>query len=227
MGDLFAGENWLSPTPSYYEIQGRAAEIARSLGTPAGAEHLFLGMLHAGSWPLLPLEPLIDLGAAEDAVLRLLRSPDYTPPPRPGFPAAANDVPLLGGDIAAEQHDSHLGLEHALLAMMRARESVPARALASLADLGTLEAALLAAQESPPGPPADAVFLPEGRPLDSVLLKAVGDALPADTTFGFNFDDRGRTWLHVFGPDAGNDPALTRRVLNTALARLDRAPLDD
>jgi hypothetical protein len=225
MGDVFAGENWLSPTPSYYEVLGRAAEIARSLGTPAGAEHLFLGMLHAGSWPLRPLEPLIDLGAAEDAVLRLLRSPDYTPPPRPAFPAAA-DVPLLGGEVAAAQQDSHLGLEHALLAMMRARESVPARALASLADLGTLEAALLAAQDSPPGPPADAVFLPEGHPLDSALLTAVGDALPADTTFGFNFDDSGRGWLHVFGPGAGGDPALARRVLNTALARLDRPPLD-
>ena len=36
----------LSPTPHYYEIRGRAAEIARTLGSQiGGAEHLFLGML--------------------------------------------------------------------------------------------------------------------------------------------------------------------------------------
>jgi hypothetical protein len=34
----------LSPTPHYYEISGRAAEIARALGSPVGgAGHLFLG----------------------------------------------------------------------------------------------------------------------------------------------------------------------------------------
>jgi hypothetical protein len=39
----------LSPTPHYYRIMGRAAEIARSLGSRiGGAEHLFLGMLHDG-----------------------------------------------------------------------------------------------------------------------------------------------------------------------------------
>ena len=43
----------LSPTPHYYEIKGRAAEIARALGSPVGgAEHLFLGMLHDGGWPV-------------------------------------------------------------------------------------------------------------------------------------------------------------------------------
>jgi len=42
MGQAFNGA--LSPTPHYYEIQGRAAEIARALGSPVGgAEHLFLG----------------------------------------------------------------------------------------------------------------------------------------------------------------------------------------
>jgi hypothetical protein len=47
MGRGFDG--MLSPNPHYYEIQGRAAEIARALGSPVGgAEHLFLGMLHDG-----------------------------------------------------------------------------------------------------------------------------------------------------------------------------------
>lgn len=46
-------DGMLSPTPHYYEIRGRAAEIARASGSPAGgAEHLFLGMLHDGGWPV-------------------------------------------------------------------------------------------------------------------------------------------------------------------------------
>jgi hypothetical protein len=49
MGAVFDGA--LSPNPHYYEITGRAAEIARALGSPAGgAEHLFLGILHDGGW---------------------------------------------------------------------------------------------------------------------------------------------------------------------------------
>ena len=47
MGRAFDGT--LSPNPHYYEIKGRAAEIARALGSPVGgAEHLFLAMLHDG-----------------------------------------------------------------------------------------------------------------------------------------------------------------------------------
>jgi len=43
----------VSPTPHHYVIQGRAAEIARSLGSPAGGpEHMFLAMLHDGGWPV-------------------------------------------------------------------------------------------------------------------------------------------------------------------------------
>ena len=45
-------DGMLSPNPHHYEIRGRAAEIARALGSPVGgAEHLFLGMLHDGEWP--------------------------------------------------------------------------------------------------------------------------------------------------------------------------------
>ena len=60
----------LSPNPHYYEIRGRAAEIARALGSPVGgAEHLFLGMLHDGGWPVSLISGLVDLGQAETAVL--------------------------------------------------------------------------------------------------------------------------------------------------------------
>ena len=39
----------LSPTPHYYEVRGRAAEIARTMGSGhATMEHLFLVMLHDG-----------------------------------------------------------------------------------------------------------------------------------------------------------------------------------
>src|SRR5215470_6383051 len=52
----------LSPNPHYYVIQGRAAEIARTLGCPiGGAEHLFLGMLHDGGWPVSVISHIVDL----------------------------------------------------------------------------------------------------------------------------------------------------------------------
>jgi len=67
----------LSPNPHYYEIQGRAAEIARAHGSPVGtAEHLFLGMLHDGGWPMSVISDLVDPGQAEAAVLAILGSPD-------------------------------------------------------------------------------------------------------------------------------------------------------
>lgn len=59
--------------------------------------------------------------------------------------------------------DSYVGVEHAFLAMIRRRDTVPARALAGLVDLDTLEAAVLEAKNAAPGgAPDDSVFLPEG-----------------------------------------------------------------
>jgi hypothetical protein len=78
----------LSPTPHYYEIKGRAAEIARALGRPVG------------------------------------------------------------------------GAEHLFLAMLRNRETVPARALAGLADLDALDAVVVEAANAPVRPHENAVFLP-------------------------------------------------------------------
>jgi Clp amino terminal domain, pathogenicity island component len=216
----------LSPTPHYYEIKGRAAEIARTLGSSVGgAEHLFLGMLHDGGWPVNVISRVVDLGRAEAAVLGILSSPGYSPPPPPRFLPRNGHVRTWGAEVAFEMGDSYIGLEHAFLAMIRMRESVPARALAGLADLDALEAALLEAKNTAGGPPDDAVFLPEGQEMDGPLRRAVADALPEGTTFGFSSDAGERTWMHVIGPGDSSSPVLTREVLNTALASLNRPTL--
>ena len=212
----------LSPNPHYYEIRGRAAEMARALGSPVGgAEHLFLGMLHDGGWPVSVISDLVDLSQAEAAVLGILNGPGYSPLPPPRFPARAGDVQMWGAQVASEMGDCYLGVEHALVAMIRHRETVPARALAGLADLGALEAAVLAAKNAQAsGPPEDAVFLPEGQEMDGPLRRAIVDALPEGTTFGFNHGGDERTWMHVIGPDGALAPEVTRQVLNTALISL-------
>jgi hypothetical protein len=213
----------LSPTPHYYEVKGRAAEIARDLGSAVGgAEHLFLGMLHDAGWPVIVLSGLVDLGQAETAVLEILKGPDYSPPPPAGSLVSAGYMELWGADVAFGMGDSYIGLEHALLSMLRKRDTIPARALAGLADLHSLEAAILEAKNaSASGPPETAVFLPEGRKLDAPLRRAIVEALPDGTTYGFNSHGSHRTWISVITAD-GADPALTREVLNTALAALDR-----
>jgi hypothetical protein len=133
--------------------------------------------------------------------------------------------PWWGVEVAVEMGDSYLGVEHAFLAMIR-RETVPARALARLADLGALDAAVVEAKNAPAGePPEDAVFLPEGQQLDSPLSRAIIDALPEGTTFGFNSGGDGRTWMHVFGPGGSLGREVSREVLNAALVSLDRPGL--
>lgn len=160
-----ASDGVLSLTPHYYQIMGRAAEIARAQGSPAGgAEHLFLGMLHDGGWPVSLISPLVDLGQAEAAVLGIVKSPGYSPPPAPRLPVR-NYVQPWGADVAAEMGDSYIGLEHALLAMLRSRDTVPARALAGLADLDAVKAAVVAAKNAPGGPPP-ARGVPARRPRD-------------------------------------------------------------
>ena len=169
-----AADGMLSPNPRYYEIMGRAAEIARALGSQVGgAEHLFLGMLHDGGWPVSVVSHLVDSGRAEEAVLGLLSDPGYSPPPPPRLPVPGSFVQPWGMALAAEMGDSYVGVEHAFLAMIRRRETVPARALARLADLDAVEAAVLEAKNAPAAcPPADAVFLPEGQGLDGPLSRA-------------------------------------------------------
>jgi hypothetical protein len=217
-------EGMLSPTPHYYEIMGRAAEIARALGSPVGgAEHLFLGMLHDGGWPVSVISGLVDLAGAEAAVLGILDSPGYSPPPPPRFFVPNRYVDSSWGvEVAVEMGDSHLGVEHAFLAMIRNRETVPARALASLADLDALDAAVVEAADAPVVPHEDAVFLSEGQQLDSPLSRAIHDALPEGANWGFNGDGDGRVWMHVFGPGGSLGREVSREVLNTALASLGR-----
>ncbi len=213
------------PTAHYQQIQGRAAEIARSLGSRiGGAEYLFLGMLHDCGWPVVVLTDLVDLDRAEMAVLAIIEGPGYAPPSSASFKLPVPDgfVQRYGVKTAVEMGDSHVGLEPALLAIIRDRESVPPRALAGLADLDALEAAVLAVKNAPVGPSANAVFLPEGQHMDGPLREAIIRALPEGTTFGFNFDSGGRAWMCVFKPGDTIDPAVSRDVLNTALTSLDR-----
>ena len=215
----------LSPTPHYYEINGRAAEIARGLGSRvAGAEHLFLAMLHDGGWPVGAISGLVDLGRAEATVGGIVDGPGYSPPSPPRVFVRNGHVESWGARVAAEMGDSHLGVEHALLAMIRDRGTVPARALASLADLDALDAAIVAAASAPVRPHADAAFLPAGQELDSPLLAAISQAVPVDATFGFN-SAGGRTWIHVFGSGGSLGPEVSREVLNTALVSLGRPGL--
>jgi hypothetical protein len=60
--------------------------------------------------------------------------------------------------------------------------------------------------------------------MDGALRRAIIDALPEGTTFGFSGDEH--TWMHVVGPGGSSNPVLTREVLNTALASLNRPSLD-
>ena len=222
-----ASNRVLSPSPHYYGITGRAAEIARGLGSRVGAEHLFLGMLHDGGWPVNVMSGLVDPGQVEAAVSGILNGPGYSPsPPPPGCSTRDGYVRLWGAEVALEMGDSYIGVEHALLAMIRNPETVPARALAGLTDLDALEAAVLAAKNAPPGPGEDAVFLPGGQEIDGPLLTEIVRALPENATFGFNSDADGRTWIHVIGPGDVSSPVLTREVLNAALTSLKRPALD-
>jgi hypothetical protein len=219
----------LSPTPHHYEVIGRAAEIARTFGSPAaGAEHLFLGMLHDGGWPVSVVSELVDLGQAEAAVVEILSGRDYSPPAPNRFPVPSGYVHPWGAEVAFAMGDSYIGLEHAFLSMIRKRDTVPARALAGLTDLGALEAAVLEAKNATAsGPPENAVFLPEGQELDAPLRRAIVKALPENTTYGFNSSPDHRTWISVITADDAADPALTREVLDTALAALSEGETRD
>jgi hypothetical protein len=218
----------ISPTPHCYEIQGRAAEIARSLGSPvAGAEHLFLAMLHDGGFPVSVIRDLVDLDAAETAVLAILAGPDYSPPEPPAVLGRSFFVQPWGADLAFELGDSHYGVEHILLAVLRRRDCIPARALADLADLDSLAAAVQQALAAPPaGPPPDALFLPAEQEMDAPLRRAIARALPAGTTFGFNNEPGERTWVQVIGADGEGARARSLAVLNAALASLDRPAIE-
>jgi len=81
------------------------------------------------------------------------------------------------------------------------------------------EAAVLAAKNAPPRAPGGAAFLPDGQDLDSDLLAALEERVPAGASFGFNHLG-GRTWIHVWGD--GVDLGTSRAVLDAALTSLGR-----
>jgi ClpA/ClpB-like protein len=160
-------------------------------------------------------------------VLAILGDPGYSPPSPPRFYVPAGYVHLWGAELAVEMGDSYIGVEHAFLAMIRSRETVPARALAGLAELDAIETAVLGAKAAPAGQaPEGAVILPEGLAMDSPLTRAIADALTDGTTFSFNCGEDERTWMLVIGPGGGLGPTVTREVLTTALASLGRPALD-
>lgn len=213
MSGLFAG--MLGPTPHYYTVQGRAAEIARSMGAGrAGTEHLFLAMLHDGGWPvsLLTGAGIIDADRAENAVVAAITAPGYAPP-------ASAAGSLAGARTAADLGDSYIGVEHAILEIIGNRAGVVPAALAGLANLDEAEAAVLAAKNAPPRAPDDAVLLPDGQVLDSALLAALTERVPAGASFGFNALG-GRAWIRVWGD--GVDGGVGRAVLDAALTAVGR-----
>jgi ATP-dependent Clp protease ATP-binding subunit ClpA len=208
---MSASPEMLTLTPRYYTILGRAAEIALVRDAEsAAAEHLFLAMLHDGGWPVsvLTAAAMIDLGQLEDAVVAAMNTAGY----------ASAGTSLPGGRTARDMGDTYIGVEHAFLAIIRDRASLPSLALAGLADLDEVEAAVLAAKNASPRAPDDAVFLPDGQELDAQLRAAIVERLPAGASFGFNTLD-GRIWVRICDiadPDHGRD------VINAALDALDR-----
>ena len=222
----------VSPNPASYRVLGRADEIARMMNSPhARAEHVFLAIIHDDkAMPAQVLSGLVDLNIAEAAVIEEVgKSAGRPAPGRPGAgrPAERPSRPELGGiQVAAEMGDSYLGTWHLFLAVIKDRQSPPARALARLVDLSQVETAVIDAMNTPEfrgfknSFTEDQLLLPEGLELDQALIGAISGAVPAGAMFGFNWrKDDGRPWIQV------TQPGNPRAALNTALASLGRPPL--
>jgi hypothetical protein len=170
--------------------------------------------------PARVLAGLVDLNIAEAAVIEEVGKSAGRPAERPSRPE------LAGFQVAAGMGDSYLGTWHLFLAVIRDRLSLPARALASLVDLGQVETAVLDAMDAPGfhgfknSFSEDELLLPAGLELDQALIGALSQSIPEGATFGFNWrKDDGRPWIQVTQP---GDP---RDALNTALLSLGRPPL--
>jgi ATP-dependent Clp protease ATP-binding subunit ClpA len=212
----------VSPNPACYRILGRAEEIARMMNSPhVRAEHMFLAIIHDDrAMPAQVLSGLVDLNMAEAAVIEEVGKSAGRPAERPSRPE------LAGTQVAAEMGDSYLGTWHLFLAVIKDRQSPPARALARLVDLSQVETAVIDAMNTPEfrgfknSFTEDQLLLPEGLELDQALIGALSGAVPAGATFGFNWrKDDGRPWIQV------TQPGNPRAALNTALASLGRPPL--
>jgi ATP-dependent Clp protease ATP-binding subunit ClpA len=211
----------ISPNPACYRVLGRADEIAHAANSlHMRAEHLFLAIIHDNGMPAQVLARLADISRLEAAVTEVAGRAAVQPGERPSRPD------LAGFRVAVEMGDSYVGTWHLLLALIRDRESVPARALAGLVDLGQVETAVTDVMNSPgfhgfkDSFDEDELLLPEGLNLDQALIGALARSIPEGAAFGFNWrKDDGRPWIHVSRP---GDP---RAALNTALVSLGRLPL--
>jgi hypothetical protein len=212
--------NGIDPTGGFYQVIGRAEEIAHFMGSPvAGPEHYFLGLLHANSWPvsLLADRGILEPAVAEAAVLAIIGAPGYSPPARP---LPGENVLLLAGKTAAAMGASHISDLHAFLAIIRQADTVPARAIAralaaSGADLAGVEAALAEHAADRIGAPDGAVILPADQDFDDEFRDALITARgpEAGMAVGLTADDR--VWVHVADEDS-------RAIVNTALTALQR-----
>lgn len=219
MGSAF--DDSLRPASHYYEIRGRAAEIAQARGSwIILTEHFFLGMLHDGGWwSMRVLSRSVDLGEVESAVLAIVNEPGYALPPPPGRPVPMIQNEFWGVRAAIRMSHKTITVDHAFLDMIRQRDSVPARALIALGvDLDATDAAVIEAMTAPAPVPDDAVFLPDGQEFDDALQRAVRDALPRGAGLTL-FPHGDRPWLKVTGPCDATE------LLNAALAALGRPAL--
>ena len=87
--------------------------MARALGSRQAGEHLFLGMLHDGGWPVSVIVDLVDLRQAEVAVYDFPEQSRLLAPAPSPVPARAGGVQMWGAQVALEMGDSYLGAEHA------------------------------------------------------------------------------------------------------------------
>jgi len=214
------------PISHYFETRGRAAEIARGRGSGSiRAEHFFLGMLHDDNrWHAMKvLAGVADLATVEAAGVAILDGPDYEPPPPPAppRPMVMRDPWGLRAAVRMGQHT--ITVDHAFLDMLNQRDTVPARALASLGlDLDVLTHAVETAMNTPEPVPAGAVYFPAGQELDAELHRALITTMPRGTGLSLSAGSpasEGRPWIKVHTGDA-------RAILNTALASLGRPTLD-
>lgn len=214
-------DDTLRLTPSYHEIRGRAAEIARGRGSwIILAEHFFLGMLHDGGLRCMKvLSQSVDLGEAESAVLAILDDPGYALPPGPGRSMPMVQQGIWGLQAAVRLGHTVISVDEAFLDMIRQRDTIPAWALVSLGvDLDAVDTAVVEAMTAPTPVPDGAVFLPDGQEFDDLLVRALRDAVPRGAGLSV-YPIGDRPWLKV------NGPYDTVEILNAALAALGRPTL--
>lgn len=219
----------IEPTGSFHEVIGRAKEIARLMGSPAaGPEHYFLGLLHAGAWPIniLAERGMLDPGEAEAAVMSIISAPGYSPPPllapAPAPPLPRDDVLMMAAKTTAAMGDSAISELHAFLAIIGQRDNVPARALAQVlaasdADLAAAETAVLEARKERPAVPGSAVILPADQDFDNELRDAIIAFRTPRSAMSVGITADERVWIKL---DSDDSPT----IVNAALAFLGRPP---